>query len=46
MLSSQFSAIFDNFRQKIWRFTPKPIKNSFVLSQKRQLFAVFLAKIF
>jgi hypothetical protein len=45
MLWSQFSAIFDNFRRKNWRFSQKPMlwsifsKFSFVLSQKRQFFA-------
>jgi hypothetical protein len=44
MLWSQFSAIFDNFRRKNWRFSQKPMlwsifsKFSFVLSQKRQFF--------
>jgi hypothetical protein len=53
MLWSQFSAIFDTFRQKNWRFSQKPmlwsifLKNSFVLSQKRQYFRwIFRRKYF
>jgi hypothetical protein len=44
MLCSQFSAIFDNFRRKNWRFSQKPMlwSNfcifSFILSQKCQFF--------
>jgi hypothetical protein len=44
MLWSQFSAIFDNFRRKNWRFSQKPLLWSkfciinFVSSQKRQFF--------
>jgi hypothetical protein len=53
MLWSQFSAIFDNFRQKIGVFLKNQCYDHFLqqivcssLSEKRQFFAIFLAKIF
>jgi hypothetical protein len=45
MLWSQFSAIFNNFLRKNWRFSQKPMlwsffsKFGFILSQKRQFIA-------
>jgi hypothetical protein len=50
MLWSQFSAIFDNFRQKIGVFLKKQCYGkifaqfSFALSQKRQFFAEFFGE--
>jgi hypothetical protein len=52
MLWSQFSAIFDNFRRKNWRFYQKTmlwskfciIVLSYVLSQKRQFFRWFFRR--
>jgi hypothetical protein len=53
MLWSQFSAIFDNFRRKNWRFLKNQCydqnfaKFSFILSQKRQFFRwIFWRKYF
>jgi hypothetical protein len=51
MLWSQFSAIFDNFRRKNWRFSQKPMlwlkflqKLAVVWAKNANIFAKFFAK--